>query len=52
MVEALVFTNLTSPKKEKKDPHIWRILYRGDLDRFIEACTDTDRRLADYIINT
>lgn len=48
---ALVFTYPNDHEKAK-DPHIWWIFFRGDLNHFIEACRGLDRRLADYIVNT
>lgn len=38
--------------KAKKDPQIWKILYKGELNRFIEAYSGRDRRLMDYVVNT
>lgn len=50
--DALFFTKSNNLEKMKKDPHIWRILYRGELNRFIEACNSINRRLMNYVMNT
>ena len=42
----LVFIEPNDLGKAKKDPNVWRIICRGELDRFIEACiVGSDRKL-------
>lgn len=47
---ALVYVEPSNLTKAKKDPHVWRIMYEGELSTFIEHYKGGDDRLFDMIV--
>lgn len=50
MGRSLIIVEPNNLIKARKDPNIWRLLYEGDMNTFIDHCFGHDGRLTNMVL--